>query len=474
MKDMDTPILDMINAAAGSARVRFCMPGHKGKAAFLPEDVDFLDLTEIPGMDNLYAAEGAILRSEQSYAETVGAADAFYLVNGSTCGLQAAILSALRPGDHIICSRDVHVSVVSAMILAGLEPYFIRPRKSVGPLPNVATPEDVEKAIAVNRDAKAVCVTYPNYYGLCPDLETISAMAHEAGMIMLCDAAHAATFDFSHLLPASPSQCGCDLWVTSLHKTLPAMNQCAALLMGRQCPVPVRDIQDRLNWVQTTSPSYLLLGSAEYALGLMEAHGEELLAQTIVMVKETIPRIEGLGGYKVVTADIPYQTGAYDRDILRLVIDVTDRGLTGIACGRELMRRGVVVAAADLSNLILICTIADEPEDFERLVRALASINGGMYSLEQPMTNEEVNRAYESELAMPLREAALAAREPVPFADSEGRIAAISAGAFPPGVPMLLPGQRITAKNIRVMRYLRRRGFGVFGFGDTIEVVKES
>lgn len=471
---MDTPILDMINAAAGGARVRFCMPGHKGKAAFLSDEVDFLDLTEIPGMDNLYAAEGAILRSEQNYADAIGAADAFYLVNGSTCGLQAAVLSALRPGDHIVCTRDVHVSFVSSMILAGLEPYFVRTRKTTGSLPNVATPEDVEKAIAVNRDAKAVCVTYPNYYGLCIDLETISAMAHEAGMLLICDAAHAATFDFSQKLPASPAQCGCDLWVTSLHKTLPAMNQCAALLMGRECPVPVRKIQNRLNWLQTTSPSYLLLGSSEYATTLMEAQGAERLARAIALVKDTIPVIEGLGGYKVVTAETPYETGAYDHDILRMVIDVTDRGLTGIACARELMRRGLVVEAADLSNLILICTIVDTAEDYEMLVRALASIQGGMYSLEQPMTNREVNAVYGCELEMPVREAALADHETVPFAASEGRIAAVSAGVFPPGVPTLLPGQRISQEAVHVLQYLRRRGFGTFGFGETIDVVKES
>lgn len=464
----------MLNAAAGSARVRFSMPGHKGRAAFLSGDVDFLDLTEIPGMDNLYAAEGPILRSEQNYADAVGARDAFYLVNGSTSGLQAALLSALEPGDHVICSRDTHVSVISGLILAGLEPYFVRTRKPQGALPRVATPEDFEKAIAVNRDAKAVCVTYPDYYGLCVDLETVCAMAHEAGMLVICDAAHAATFDFSHQLPASPSQCGCDLWVTSLHKTLPAMNQCAALLVGKSCPVSVSKLQSRLNWIQTTSPSYLLLGSSEYATAFMESEGAERLAWTIRMVQEAIPRIEGLGGYKVSTAEVPFETGAYDRDILRMVINVTDRGLTGIAAARELMRRGVVVEAADLSNLILICTVADVPEDYERLVRALASINGGMYSLEQPLTNREVNAAYSAEMVMPPRQAALGEIETVPFAASAGRTAAVSAGVFPPGVPMVLPGQQISAEAVKVLEYLRRRGLGTFGFGDTIEVVRES
>lgn len=471
---METPILDMLNAAAGNARIRFCMPGHKGRAAFLSGEVDYLDLTEIPGVDNLHLPEGPIARSQQLYADAVGAAHAYYLVNGSTCGLQAALLSSLEPEDHIIAARDLHVSAASAFVLGGLEPYFIRPRKPDGTLPYVITPEEMEKAIAVNRDAKAVYVTYPNYYGLCVDLETISAMAHEAGMLMICDAAHAAAFDFSNKLPASPGQCGCDIWVMSLHKTLPAMNQCAVLCVSKDCPVPPGKIQNRLNWLQTTSPSFLLLGSCEYAASLMEAEGAVRLARTIGLVRDTIPRIEGLGGYKVSTAEIPYQTGAYDRDILRMIIDCSDRGLSGLAAQRELLKRGVAVEGADLSNLILICSIADTPDDYDRLVRALASVNGGMYSLEQPMTNAEVQDAFSSELEMPMRKAALEKTRTVRLEESAGRICAVSAGVFPPGVPVVLPGQRISDKAVRVLEYLRRRGFGTFGYGEYIHVVEET
>lgn len=349
----------------------------------------------------------------------------------------------------------------------------MKTRKPSGSLPNVVTPDDMANAITINPEAKAVVVTYPNYYGLCPDLETITAMAHEAGKLMICDAAHAAAFDYSQQLPASPSECGCDLWVTSLHKTLPAMNQCAALLVGKGCNVSIRQIQSRLNMVQTTSPSFLLLGSSEYATGLMSDEGAVLLARTADMVNDAIWRIGKLGGYKVVTADVPYQTGAYDRDLLRMVIDVSDRGLTGIGAERDLHRRGVVIEGADLSNIILICTVADAKEDFERLVRALQDIRGGIYSIEQPMTNVDVQSVITSKLDQPLRESALGPKETVSLADCVGRISAVSAGAFPPGVPLVLPGQTICKETRDILERLRRRGYGTFGFTDSIEVVEE-
>lgn len=226
--------------------------------------------------------------------------------------------------------------------------------------------------------------------------------------------------------------------------------------------------------MQTTSPSFLLLGSCEYATALMEQEGAVRLARTIDLINDTIPRIEGLGGYKVSTAEVPYGTGAYDRDILRMVIDCSDRGLSGVATQRELLKRGIAVEGADLSNLILICTIADTPEDYDLLVRGLASVNGGMYSLEHRVTNADVQAAFTSEMAMPMRKAAMAKSSVVRLGESVGRIAAVSAGAFPPGVPIVLPGQRISKEAAHVLEYLMRRGLGVFGCGETIRVVEEA
>ena len=250
--------------------------------------------------------------------------------------------------------------------------------------------EDMERAIAAHPDAKAVYITYPNYYGMCLDLNSICAAAHRAGMQVICDAAHSAAFDFSELLPVSPAAAGCDIWVVSLHKTLKAMNQGSVLCVGENANIAHDTVRARLNMLQTTSPSYVLLGSCDYALGYMREHGHTELAMTINLVEDNMRRIEALGGYRCVLQDIPKDTGSYDRDVLKLVIDVTDRGVSGFTAARLLFANGVVVEAADLSNIVLICTVADGVDDFDLLKMALKNINGSNYNIRRTRTADDL------------------------------------------------------------------------------------
>lgn len=467
---MQRPIHDMLVGVASSTRSRFNMPGHKGKAAYLPDRVNIRDITEVPGADNLYCPEGVIQASQRLYAGAIGAKSARYLVNGSTCGVETAILAAIAPEDKILVARDLHVSAAHAMVLADARPVFIVPKPSTGVLPSVITPQQVERAIRRHPDAKAIYVTYPNYYGECVDLDTIAALAHEAGMLLLCDAAHAAAFDFSSQLPASPARCGCDLWATSLHKTLPANNQCAALLMGAGCKsIPETLLQSRLNWLQTTSPSYLLLASCEFATAIMMKEGADLVARAIQQLESVTRQLERMG-FRVLSKDLPFQTGAYDRDVLRVVIDVSGRGMTGIAAARELARQGVHVEGADLSNLILICSPVDVEEDLATLVSAMQTLKGGLYTIEQPLKNNDLWNMGESELVSPMRRAAFARRESVPVSECDGRISAACIGLYPPGVPIYMPGQRLSVDKMRALERLRKTGYGTFGFGETVEV----
>lgn len=460
----------MLAGVAAGTRSRFNMPGHKGKAAYLPERVNVRDITEVPGADSLYCPEGVIQRSQRLYADAIGARSARYLVNGSTCGVETAILSAIGPGDKILVARDLHLSAVHAFILADAKPVFIVPKPSAGSLPSVVTPQQVERAIRRHTDAKAIYVTYPNYYGECVDLETITAMAHEAGMRVICDAAHAAAFDFSTLLPASPSRCGCDLWATSLHKTLPANNQCAALLVGRGClGIPETLVQSRLNWLQTTSPSYLLLASCEFATAIMMQEGADLVSRAVQQLEVATRQLERMG-FRVLSRDVAPQTGAYDRDILRLVIDVSGRGMTGLAAAREMARQGTYVEGADLSNLILICSPVDVEDDLATLVGTMQTLKGGLYTIERPLRNQDLWNLGESEFVAPIRAAAMARRESVPISKCDGRISAACIGLYPPGVPIYMPGQRLSAEKMRTLERLRKEGYGTFGFSETVEV----
>lgn len=387
---MNTPIVDMLHEIAQTSGSRFCMPGHKGKPGFLPSEVNCYDITEIPGADNLYMPQGAIAKAQELHAKSIGARESFFLVNGSSGGIHAAVLSVLAPGDKVIVARDFHLSVVNAFALVGAVPVFVHPSAQETQLPCVVSVEDIRHAVEAHPDAKAVYLTYPNYYGMCVDLNRICAIAHDAGMQVICDAAHAAAFDFSTLLPVSPAAAGCDIWVTSLHKTLKAMNQCAVLCVGENAKIEHDVVQSRLNMLQTTSPSYVLLGSSDYALGYMREHGKTALAMTINLVEDNMRRIEALGGYRCILQDVPHNTGAYDRDVLKLVIDVTDRGVSGFTAARLLHQNRVEVEAADIFNIVLICTVADGVEDFDLLKMVLKNIKGSNYNIRDTMTADDL------------------------------------------------------------------------------------
>lgn len=468
---METPIVEMLERVSREARSRFCMPGHKGKAGFLPASVNALDITELPGADNLYHPQSAIREAQKLHAEYTGARESHFLVNGSSGGVQASVLSVLEPGDTVIVARDIHLSAVNAFIMADVKPVFVYPSARETDVPGVVSVQDIASAVALHRKAKAVYLTYPNYYGLCADLNGICAVAHNAGMKVICDAAHAAAFDFSELLPTAPAHAGCDIWTCSLHKTLGAMNQCAVLNVGMEAGLQPEVVQSRLNMLQTTSPSYLLLASADDALGFMRGEGKQKLHTVIQLVEENMRRIEALGGYRCVFQDVPKQTGAFDRDILRLVIDVTDRGVSGFGAARFLQEKGIAVETADIVNIVLICTAADTAEDFELLKAALGEIKGSNYKIRRMMTAEDLKQVYLPQVSVPMRKAFFAERRSMPLEESVGCIAAAPAGAYPPGVPVILPGQKITEDMVDYLILLRNRGYGLFGvYQNNIEI----
>lgn len=461
----------MLTHVAEQGQARFCMPGHKGKSGFLPPVVNVMDITELPGADNLYGPQGVIRESQELHARFIGARESYFLVNGSSCGVHAAVISSVNRGDVVIAARDVHLSAVHAFCMAGARPVFVYPSGGIEEVPGVVCPQDIARAIAAHPEAKAVYLTYPNYYGLCADLNAICALAHAAGMKVICDAAHAAAFDFSDLLPVSPAQTGCDIWVNSLHKTLPAMNQCAVLSVGENSGIRREVIQSRLNMLQTTSPSYLLLGSSDYALAYMRECGAHQLRLAVGLVEENMRRIEALGGYRCILQDTPKATNAFDRDILKLVIDVTDRGISGFGAAKELHKSGIEVETADISNIVLICTVADGPEEFERLKEALVKIKGSNYRIRRQTTMKDLEEIYTLQPEIPMEEAFFAERNLVPSEDAAGCIAAASVGAYPPGVPVILPGHRITPQMTDYLKLLRGKGYELFGMhGDGIEV----
>lgn len=469
----DTPIINMLKSFAKDETLRFCMPGHKGKKTFLAEKVNKYDITELQNTDNLYNPNGVIAESEKRYADYIGAKDSFFLVNGSSCGVHAAVLSVLNPGDEVIAVRDFHLSAVHAFALTGAVPHFIYTGANNSGIFNTVDIEQVKNAIKTFPNSKAIYLTYPDYWGRCADLSSICKEAHNAGMKVICDAAHAAAFDFSQLLPTSPSKAGCDIWTVSLHKTLAAMNQCAVLCTGEKSDIDRTKVRSRLNLIQTTSPSYILLASNEYAIDYMIKYGSQKLAQLTDWIKTCEIEIEKLGDYKCLSDVFSQNDSVFEYDELKFTIDVTKRGITGFYAAEQLAKTGIYVESADLWRILLICTVMDNKSDFDRLLNALSKIKANEQSVKTQANyfKFDTDSIFKANMKMNIREAVFAPRKNVTKNEAIGCVSAVCAGAYPPGVPVLIPGQQITADIIGYLDRLDNLGYSIFGIDKSISVV---
>lgn len=431
---METPIYHMLRTLRTTAR--FSMPGHKGSLALNGA----WDITELPGADNLYVPEGCIAQSQTLCAREMHAAHAFYSVNGSTACNLAAFLY-FSPGDKVIVARDFHVSVENALLLSGVRAAFVAMEQAVGRVPQAVRAQGVIDAMDAHGDARAVFVTSPNYYGMCADLPALARAAHARGMLLVVDAAHGAHFPYSDALPIDAGTAGADIWAVSAHKTLPALNQSAILLASAR--VDGARLKRCLNRVQTTSPSYPILASLDCARAEMAAHGTRRLQKLLEDLRAVRARLVQ-AGYAISATDDP----------TRLVIDVSLRGLTGFAAAQALEACGIYVEGADARHLLLITTICDTPAQLALLADALAKLPAA--NLCVPATT-----AYElsAGACAPTGEG-----RNVPFAQAAGRRAAQSVFCYPPGVPVVLAGQTVSAAQAEALASMCESGYNLLGY----------
>jgi len=437
------PIVRMLGAFTRQGG-RFCMPGHKGRAADLGLSWSW-DITELPGTDNLLAPEGCIAQSQVLCAAEHRAAHAFYGVNGAT-GCLLAMLSYLSPGDEVIVARDFHRSVENALRLAGVRPAYVRVEQQLGEVPAAVRAEDIIAAMDAHPRARAVFFTYPNYYGVCADAERICSEAHARGMLALADGAHAAHLPYGEgLLPCDLGRVGADIWCVSFHKTLPALGQAAVLFASAR--VEPRRLKAAVNRFQTTSPSYLILASIGQARAQMAQDGRERLLALLRQNRRIAARLEEETRFRRVPTD----------DETKLIIDVSAGGMSGFAAAQALARAGVCVEGADARHLLLLTSVCDTPEDARQLCAALAALE----------TREPLPR--EPRLILlgdaPAKDEA-GAREELPFAASVGARAAQSVFAYPPGVPLVLAGQEIDGELASLLAQMAAAGYNLMGTRD--------
>jgi lysine decarboxylase len=499
---MNTPLVNALMDYFSQKPLPFHMPGHKGGRTYpqwFAGSMPAVDMTEVPGLDNLQAPEGAIKEAQRLAAEAFQSDACFFLVNGSTSGIHIMMMSAFRPGDKVIIPRNCHKSVWGGLVLSGAVPVYIQPEYDAERcLITHVAPETVMRAVEEHPDAAGMVLTNPDYYGMCPHLKEIRDILDSHGMLMLVDEAHGPHLVFHPGLPPSGSQCGADLWVQSAHKTLPALTQAAYLQARKRSQKSGRSIKYKEyetgmagkmaetrfgreidigrvtqvhHMLQSTSPSYLLMASLDWARGYMEEHGKYALDKLMEHLDWTRKELTALG---MDTMKDYKRPEIFAMDPTRLVLDLSGLGLTGYA-GEELLRKaGVQVEMSDLRRLVLICTVADMAEDFEKLVEACRSLPS--YSSERAhiTNNLSISREIPRQMLSP-KEAFERTKEYVPLKEAGGRICAGLAGAYPPGIPRFCPGEWIDAAGIEELLEIKAQGGHLFGLveNDLVPVIAE-
>ncbi|MEL7224893.1 MAG: aminotransferase class I/II-fold pyridoxal phosphate-dependent enzyme, partial [Cyanobacteria bacterium J06576_12] len=375
-----TPLVDALKHCATRSNAAFYTPGHKRGQGIAQRHRELFgdaifraDLPELPELDNLFAPEGVILQAQQLAAEAFGAEQTWFLANGSTCGIEAAILATCGPGDKIIVPRNAHISVISGLILSGAVPIYVSPSYSAEwDMPIGVEPQSIERALKEYPDAKAVLVVSPTYQGICSDLGAIAAHTHTHNIPLIVDEAHGPHFAFHRDLPTTALSSGADIVIQSTHKVLSAFTQ-AAMLHTQGERIDQSRLAQSLQLTQSTSPSYLLLGSLDAARHQMSTQGKALMTRTIDLANRASHELKQLSGLRVL------QPGSMDSelrgDCTRLTVDVSPLGLTGFDADDLLHTKyGITAELPALRTLTFIISLGNTTHDIDQLIEGFTRL----------------------------------------------------------------------------------------------------
>jgi len=453
------------------------MPGHKGKtgtssgARFLKKNLYRWDVTEIAGLDNLHEPRGVIKRSQEMLARIYGADKSFFLVNGSSSGIIAMILAAVKPGQKLIVSRASHKSVLAGLVLSGASPVYVIPEadNELGVYTQVSHSE-VKDRIEKNSDAKAVLLTNPTYQGFCPDVAAISRRAKEKGLLLLVDEAHGPHFGFSKNLPASAGKLGADVWVQSPHKILTSLTQTAWLHMKGNV-IEAWELSDAINLVTSTSPSYIFMASLEQARLLMQKRGKCLAERIFEIASYARYHINLETAFRCVGEEVRSKNGIYDIDLSRLMVNVSQAGYSGFEVEKILRQKFNIYAEyADFFNVYFLLGFSSTRREVKRLVSALASFKAKKRTVDLPVVPKELPMR----LLEP-RDAFFAEGEYVSLSAAKGRVLKRALVPYPPGIPLVMPGELLEPHHIELIGNFKKAGGDIQGLGpdNRVLVVKE-
>lgn len=466
----NAPVLEALEKLKQMRIVPFDVPGHKrGRGNkvlmdFLGEKCLSVDVNSMKPLDNLCHPVSAIKDAETLAAKAFGAAHAFFMVGGTTSSVQAMILTVCKHGDKIILPRNVHRSVINAMILCGAVPVYVNPQmdKLLGISLGMSV-ADVKTAIMNNPDAKAVLVNNPTYYGICSNITEIIKIAHAHNMLVVADEAHGTHFYFSDKLPAAAMHAGADMAAISMHKSGGSLTQSSLLLTSNR--ISAGYVSQIINLTQTTSGSYLLMSSLDISRRQLALNGREIIDGVIDLVEYARSEINDIGDYYAYAKEKINGDSIYDFDVTKLSVYTRSIGLAGIEV-YDLLRDeyDIQVEFGDLANILAYVSIGDRPRDMERLVSALSEIR----RIYKKDTAGMLDAEYISpQVVIAPQDAFYTDREElVPLDAACGRICTEFVMCYPPGIPILAPGELITKQILRYIHYAREKGCQLTGTED--------
>lgn len=451
----------------------FHMPGHKRKWR-TAADPYAIDITEIDGFDNLHHAEEVLKDAQERAAELYGSRQAYYLVNGSTCGLLAAIGAACRRRGSILVARNCHKAVYHGIYMQELTAHYVYPKINAYGIACAVTPEQIEKELSQHPDVDAVLLTSPTYEGVVSDIARIAELVHAHGIPLIVDEAHGAHFGLTEdeAFPDSAVHCGADLVVQSLHKTLPSYTQ-TALLHVCSDRVPQKRVEQFLDIYETSSPSYILMAGMERCIRYMRESGAQELCRFRERLDRFGSRMAALRRLKLIGRADFSEKQAFGFDASKLLLYTGNAGITGKALYDMLLQDyGLQMEMAAGNYVLAMTSLMDTDDGFERLEAALLEIDARL-SQKSPdnvtaaSTSENVSQFVQlytpQEQVCTIAEALDSAQEAVELKNATGRIVSDYIYLYPPGIPLLAPGERITEKAVRDICLCLESGFTVHG-----------
>ncbi len=482
MNQNTIPLLDAIDKLIETKPAYFRIPGHRMAEGVSSRWTDKVgkqifayDVTETPYTDDLHSPEGAIAKAQELLSELYQSDESYFLVNGTTCGNEAMILSSAVDKDKLLVARNAHKSAMMGMIMSGAKPCYVMPEVlAEWGIQGGISPKSVREALEENPDCKAFFMVSPTYYGVVSDVEEIAKVCHEYGAMLLVDEAHGGHVYFHEELPMGALQAGADMCVQSMHKVTGALTQSSVLHVKTKQALDRERLATNLHLVQSTSPNYLLMTSLDCARYELAMHGSDMQQKALELARSARERIRLINGFDCMGKEVEGQAAVCAIDETRLVISAKELGIGGYELEELLFEKYAVnMELADSENVLAIITYANKKEDIERLIHACEEISREYEKHLQEKEPLSARKLPVTEQVMSPREAYFAKTSACDWNKAVGKIAGEMIAPYPPGIPIVYPGERITQEIWDYLEQYRLQKRHIHGSRDgKLEVIK--